>query len=211
MRSNFTTVHKSRCPSLIALDILERDARRLEIRRPPRMRAIGTCRDFALMLCSILRCKGVASRLRCGFASYFDSGWEDHWVCEYWDHQSQTWRLSDPQIDQMLKDRCRITFNPMDVPRQSFVTAGQAWLDCRAGRTDPDRFGHGHVTGLWFVKVNVIRDHYVLNARETSAWDGWRAAPAPKRIVRERDAALLDRSAICPDQQLVEASPDWLA
>jgi len=64
---------------------------------------------------------------------------------------------------------------------------------------------------LWFVKVNVFRDHYVLNGRETSAWDGWRAAPASKRVVCERDAALLDRIAICPEQQIVEVSPDWLA
>jgi transglutaminase superfamily protein len=192
-------------------DILEKDAQRLQIRRPSDRRSIGTCRDFALMLCSFLRSKGVPSRLRCGFAAYFGSGWEDHWVCEYWDKQAQTWRLSDPQIDGMLKDRYRIEFDPKDVPRQSFVTAGQAWLDCRSGKSDPDRFGHGEVAGSWFVKVNLLRDHYVLNGRETSAWDGWRAAPPSKRIVREADVALLDDLASCPEQPLVEVLPDWLA
>jgi hypothetical protein len=148
--------------------IFEKDARRLPIQRPPGKRAVGTCRDFALMLCSFLRSKGIPSRVRCGFAAYFSSPWEDHWVCEYWDEQTGRWHLSDPQIDELLKNRLRIEFDPNDVPRQAFVTAGQAWLDCQAGRSDPNRFGHGEVTGLWFIKVNVLRDYYVLNALETS-------------------------------------------
>ncbi|MGH6880793.1 transglutaminase-like domain-containing protein [Hypericibacter sp.] len=192
-------------------DILERDGQGLETRRPSSKRALGTCRDFALMLCSILRSQGVPARLRCGFAAYFGSGWEDHWVCEYWDSRAQTWRLSDPQIDEMLKARYRIGFDPTDVPRQSFLTAGQAWLDGRRGKSDPDRFGHGEVTGAWFVKVNVVRDHYVLNDRETSIWDGWRAALPSKRVVNPEEFALLDDLAADPEQPLVEVVPDWLA
>lgn len=191
-------------------EIFGKDARPLQIRRPADKRAVGTCRDFALMLCSFLRSKGVPARLRCGFAAYFGAGWEDHWVCEHWDAQSQTWRISDPQIDGMLKDRCRIDFDPKDVPRKCFVTAGRAWLDCRSARYDPDRFGHGKVTGLWFVRVNLIRDHYVLNGREASAWDGWRAAPPSRRMVGEHETELLDDLAARPEQDLVEVIPDWL-
>ncbi len=192
-------------------DILQRDAQGLDARRPSSRRALGTCRDFALMLCSILRSQGLPARLRCGFAAYFGSGWEDHWVCEYWDDPTQSWRLSDPQIDRMLKDRYRIGFDPKDVPRQSFLTAGQAWLDCRSGKADPDRFGHGEVTGAWFVKVNVIRDHYVLNGRETSIWDDWRAASPSQRVVGPDEVALLDDLAADPEQPLVEVVPDWQA
>jgi Transglutaminase-like superfamily len=192
-------------------DIFGRDAQPLQIQRPANRRTIGTCRDFALVLCSVLRSKGVPSRLRCGFAAYFGSGWEDHWVCEYWDKPARAWHLSDPQIDGFLKDRYRIEFDPANVPRRFFMTAGEAWRDCRNPRSDPDRFGHGEVTGLWFVKVNLIRDHYVLNGRETSAWDGWRATPPSKRLVREEDAALLDDLAARPEQPIVEVVPDWLA
>ena len=39
------------------------------------------------------------------------------------------------------------------------------------------RFGHGQTKGLWFMKVDLIRDFYALNNRETSAWDRWRDAP----------------------------------
>jgi len=191
-------------------DILARDSCCLETQRPPERRAIGTCRDFALMLCCFLRSKGIPSRLRCGFAAYFGRSWEDHWVCEYWDKQTQTWRLSDAQIDQVLKDRLQIKFDPRDVPRQSFITAGQAWLDCRSKNSDPNHFGHGSYTGLWFVRVNVIRDHYALNGRETSAWDGWRTA-LPGRVICDSEMTWLDGIATRPEQQLIEVYPDWLA
>ncbi|WP_456781864.1 transglutaminase domain-containing protein [Bradyrhizobium sp. USDA 3315] len=31
----------------------------------------ATCRDFSLMLCSVLRHHGVPARIRCGFGRYF--------------------------------------------------------------------------------------------------------------------------------------------
>jgi len=101
-------------------------------------------------------------------------------------------------------------FDPADVPRQAFLTAGQAWLGCRGAGLDPNHCGHGEVTGEWFIKVNVIRDHYVVNARETSAWDDWRGAPKSKRVVGEHEVALLDDLAARPDQPLIELHPDWL-
>ena len=209
--ADYRTVSRATLPVAERLDaIFEKDAQHLQIPRPPSKRAVGTCRDFALMLCSFLRCKGIPARVRCGFAAYFSNPWEDHWVCEYWDERSRRWLLSDPQIDELLKDRCRIEFDPTDVPRRAFLTAGQAWIDCRNGRSDPTHFGHGEVTGSWFIKVNVLRDHYVLNARETSAWDRWRAAPLPRRVIGAHEIALLDDLAACPEQQLVEVVPNWL-
>ena len=191
--------------------IFERDSRALDVRRCPAQRSAGTCRDFALLLCSVLRGKGVAARVRCGFADYFGDGWDDHWVCEYWDREVQDWRLSDAQLDEVLRAALRIPFDPTDVPRRSFLTAARAWTECRAGNAGPERFGHGEITGLWFVKVNVIRDHFAISNRETSSWDGWRAAPESRRVVSGPDAALLDEIAARPEQPLVEFDPDWLA
>ena len=191
--------------------ILANDPRDLQTPRPPAGRAIGTCRDFALMLCSFLRGKGVPARVRCGFASYFRTSWEDHWICEYWDRETHRWLLSDAQIDGLIAAKCRIEFDPADVPRHAFMTAGDAWLACRDGRLDPDHFGHGDITGAWFIKINVIRDHYVLSCHETSAWDGWRAASSANRVVHEHELALLDNLAARPNQQFVEVAPDWSA
>jgi Transglutaminase-like superfamily len=189
--------------------ILDRDARALTVRRPPARRSVGTCRDFALLLCAFLRSKGISARLRCGFANYLSDGWEDHWVCEYWDKQTQSWRLSDPQIDDVLKENRKIAFDPSDTPRYVFMTAGQAWTACREGKGDPDGFGHGNITGLWFVKVNVVRDHFAINNRETSAWDSWRAASKSSRVVFDRDWAVLDEIAVGPEQPIRDLRPDW--
>ncbi|MBP2486362.1 transglutaminase domain-containing protein [Rhizobium leguminosarum] len=190
-------------------DVLRRDPRPLNIARSADKRSVGTCRDYALMLCSFLRCREIPARVRCGFAAYFSHGWEDHWVCEYWDSSAGEWCLCDPQIDQMLRQRNQISFGPANVPRQSFMSAGEAWLECRRAKADPASFGHGNVTGLWFVKINVLRDHYVLNGRETSSWDRWRDAPQPKRAVIGGELELLDALATSPDQPLVEIAPDW--
>jgi hypothetical protein len=192
-------------------NILALDAQPLHVTRAPERRAVGTCRDFALMLCAMLRSKGIPARVRCGFAAYFHTGWEDHWVCEYWDRATQAWRLSDPQLDAIQQRLCHVAFDTTDVPRDAFVTAGQAWLDCRANRVDPNRYGHGDVTGLWFVQVNVMRDHYVINNRETSVWDSWRAAPSSMRIVKDADIVRLDAVAAAPERPFVAVTPDWLA
>ena len=191
-------------------DILQRDPRPLHARRPAEKRSTGTCRDFALTLCSFLRCSNVPARVRCGFAAYFAGEWEDHWVCEYWDAKTGTWRLSDPQIDHLLQQRNRIAFDPADVPRQFFMTAGEAWLKCRRAGADPQAFGHGSVTGWWFLRVNVLRDHYVLNGRETSPWDRWREAPQQNRSVPDDETALLDDLAARPEQPLIEITAHWL-
>lgn len=191
-------------------DVLRRDPRPLHEPRVPADRSPGTCRDYALLLCALLRAKGVPARLRCGFAAYFGPGWEDHWVCEYRD--GATWRLADAQLDPPMRARLGAAFEPADVPRQAFLTAGEAWQACRAGRAAPETFGHGDEgTGLWFVKVNVHRDHLALNGRETSAWDGWRSAPPAARRVSDDELALLDALAADPERPLIERSPDWQA
>ena len=59
------------------------------------------------------------------------------------------------------------------------------------------------------MKVNVVRDHYAINNRETSAWDSWRDAPGSKRMVSDQDLAWLDDIAACPERPVAEISPDW--
>lgn len=208
--SRFDRVSRTTLPVAERLSlVLERDARALRIGCPPAQRTVGTCRDFALLLCAFLRSKGIAARLRCGFADYLGDGWEDHWVCEYWDRETQSWRLSDAQMDDVLSEKRNIAFDPTDVPRRSFMTAGQAWTACRSGECDPGRFGHGAVKGLWFVKVNAVRDHYAINNRETSAWDAWREASKSKRIVFDQDGALLDDIAARPECAMIDIDADW--
>jgi hypothetical protein len=114
-------------------------------------------------------------------------------------------------MDQVISMKCNVSFNPTDVPRQAFITAGVAWLDCRSGRSDPNQFGHGQTKRLWFLKVNVIRDHYAINNQEVSDWDERRAAPEPARAVDDREVSLLDSLANFPECTFAGIIPDWRA
>ena len=77
-RSAFGTISRTTLPIKQRLAaLIERDGRELDESRLPKQRQIGTCRDFALMMCAFLRTKGTPARLRSGFASYFGEGWED--------------------------------------------------------------------------------------------------------------------------------------
>lgn len=189
--------------------LVGRDGRELESRMPTQ-REVGTCRDFALMMCAFLRAKGTAARLRCGFASYFGEDWEDHWVCEYWNSREARWCLSDAQLDETIKAACKVTFDAADVPRDRFLTAGEAWLRCRAGHDDPNRYGQGSIRGIWFMSVNVVRDAFAVNNRETSAWDRWREAPSALRTVSQRALAMLDQLSSKPEEACGELMPPWL-
>jgi hypothetical protein len=181
-------VHK-RLDQLLAID-----PRPLTIARPGASRALATCRDFALMLCAVLRQHGVPARVRCGFGTYFTGhAYHDHWVCEYWVQDEQRWRLVDAELDELHRDLLKFDFAPTDVPRTAFITGIEAWQRCRTGVIDPAQLGHGTTTGLFFARVNLARDLLALAKHETSSWDSWRAAREPH--LTQDDAALL----LCDD------------
>ncbi|GGN73616.1 hypothetical protein GCM10011579_051860 [Streptomyces albiflavescens] len=169
----------------------ERADQPLTRRRAPDERFVGTCRDFSLLLCSLLRATGTPARLRCGFATYFTEGFhEDHWVTEY-RLPDGSWRLADAQIAYGPYD---VGFDPLDVPRDRFVVAGQAWRECRAGRADPGTFGVSWLglKGLWFVRGNVLHDLAALNGVEVLPWDGWGPEILDDAALTEDDIALTD-------------------
>lgn len=61
--------------------------------RPENERLIVDCRSFALLLCAVLRQRGIPARVRCGFARYLEpSHLQDHWVCEHWNGERWIWR-----------------------------------------------------------------------------------------------------------------------
>ena len=159
-------------------EILERvavhDSRPLTHPRPPGERFAGCCRHYALLLVAMLRSKGIAARARCGFGAYFAKHrFVDHWVTEYFDAAQRRWILADTQIDDRQRALFGIDFDTLDVPREKFLVAGDAWRLCRDGRADPQAFGVLDMAGLWFIASNVIRDVAALNNREMLPWDVW--------------------------------------
>src|SRR5207244_11964119 len=74
--------------------MLALDSRPLEEPRPPERRFVGNCRHFTVLLCALLRARGVAARARCGFGAYFDPPRsEDHWVRQRGDGERGSWPL----------------------------------------------------------------------------------------------------------------------
>ena len=147
------------------------------------------------MLCSILRENGTPARARCGFGAYFTPGkFEDHWVCEYWNDKESRWILVDAQLDAIQRKALNIDFNPLDVPRDRFIIAGDAWQMCRSGRAEANRFGltFANLSGMWFIAGNVVRDLASLNRMEMLPWDVWGLMEMNDAGLTEERKALLD-------------------
>lgn len=123
---------------------------------------------------AMLRSHGIAARARCGFGAYFVKDmFVDHWVTEYFNQAQQRWVLVDSQIDAEQRAKFGIDFDTLDIPREKFLVAGDAWKLCRDGKANPQSFGVLDMFGLWFIASNVIRDVAALNNREMLPWDVW--------------------------------------
>ena len=178
--------------------IMALDGRPLAEARPPERRLVGTCRNFTVLMVAMLRAKGMPARARCGFGAYFSRDtFEDHWVCEYWIEAESRWALADPQFDAIWIERLGIGHEVMDVPRDRFLVAGDAWTLCRKGGAAPARFGivFSGLRGLWFVAGDLVRDLAALNRVEALPWDVWGAQPGPGWDPRADELALFDRVA----------------
>jgi transglutaminase superfamily protein len=194
-------------PAMLAR-ILARDAGSLAAARAPEKRLIGVCCHFALLACSALRHHGVPARVRVGFANYFEPGFhDDHWITEYWD--GTRWRLMDPELTPQVCRHFGVPFDPCDVPRDRFVTAGLAWLGVRSGRIDQATCGvlRAGITGEWFVAGSVVRDLAALNKREMLPWDYWGIARGlrPGIPLTEATAARIDVLA----EMMADPDADW--
>jgi Transglutaminase-like superfamily len=184
--------------------ILAHDARNLAIERTLDARLVCVCRHFTLMMVAMLRAHRIPARARCGFASYFEPGkFVDHWVCEYWRAGQARWVLVDAQIDALHRGVFKPDFDPLDVPRDRFVIAGEAWMKCRAGQSDPARFGILNMWGLWFIAGNVLRDFAALNNVEMLPWDVWGGLPQSDSSFNDDQFVQLDelaRLTLSPDE-----------
>jgi hypothetical protein len=186
------TVHVRPVSALLDV-IMARDPRPLEIARDPAARTTASCRTFTVLTVSMLRAIGTPARARCGFAGYFVDGWnEDHWIVEY--RAGDRWKLADIQLDELQLKAIGADFDPLDLPRDRFLTAVEAWTKIRAGEADAATFGieGTDLAGQWFVAGEVLHDRAALQNVETLPWDAWDPMPSPEDEV---DLALFDRYA----------------
>ncbi|WP_369201068.1 transglutaminase-like domain-containing protein [Streptomyces sp. PU-14G] len=164
--------------------------------RPADQRLAGTCRDFCIVLCALLRQAGIPARLRGGYADYFPPyPWDDHWVVEYWESGSG-WRFADPQMAEAAEHHT-LDFDVHNVPRDRFVPAGEAWLACRRGHLDPARYTASVIeqAGMGVVQGTVVRDLAALNRFEVFPWDSWGIMTKDFAELTAAELTLLDRAA----------------
>ena len=140
------------------------------------------------------------------------------------------WCIDVPTLQQRVKeeDIRHVTGEPGDVlffdcnlvhgsnhnmsplPRNTFIPGGDLWIAIQRGGLNADSCGHGEHRGLWFVAVNVVRDHLALNGRLTSAWDGWRAATDAHKAAFDSELKVYDELARKPDQPATAFAHYWL-
>lgn len=89
-----------------------------------------TCRGEAVLLASILKAKGIPTRVRSGFAEYLrhDGTYYDHWITEYYNESKNRWVLVD--ADNQWGDT-KIDFDLNDIPRNEFLLGAEAYLNLR--------------------------------------------------------------------------------
>jgi hypothetical protein len=193
------------------------DSRPFDVAREPSARVPGNCRHFTVFTVAALRAHGIPARARCGFGAYFGTGWhEDHWVCEYWDATAGRWTLADAQIDDVQRRVFGIGFDVLDVSRDDFLVAGDAWRRCRAGLADPGTFGLSLLdeAGYWWIADNLLRDVAALNNMEMLPWDAWGGMLRPNEEPDEAQLAFFDQLAALttdPDAGFAELTARYQA
>jgi hypothetical protein len=201
--------HLRRLDHMLAA-IHARDPRPLDVAREPAARAIGVCRHFTVLLIARLRANGIPARARVGFGSFFNPPqYEDHWVGEYWNASQKRWILVDAQLDEPQRKAMKVDFDPLDVPRDRFVLAHDAWTRSRRGEIDDKRFGFSpvHMTGSWFILGDLIRDAVALNGVELLPWDVWGGMTKPNAGLTADELAFGDhlaRLTAAPDEHARE-------
>ena len=173
------------------------DPRPLSEPRDVAARTVGCCRDFALMLTSILRHKGVPARVRTGIARYFRApdGYllEDHYITEFWNQNESRWQQVDPQIDQVQRPAIEPGLDILDLPAGRFLTGWQLLDALRHGEVDPGKVGFPPVNGgFTYGRSKLFADFVGVTGHELPV-HGWWGIGAPTSPEQPGDKALLDR------------------
>jgi hypothetical protein len=152
-------------------ELLRLDPAPVVIPRDAMKRVVGTCRHFAVISCALLRQRGHVARVRCGFATYFQTGQGlDHWITEYWNGVDARWFRIDSEI--LGGD---VLAHPEDLQPGEFLSGGEAWSAFRQGTIDASTYGV-YGTDNWGaaeIRGNAVKDLAALNKVEMLPWDEW--------------------------------------
>ncbi len=163
------------------ISILRKRGNDFSTEKPIAARFVGLCYHWAVLATSVLRSRGYACRVRCGFAPYLgsDQFGIDHTVIELWRPEQRRWQLIDPELIAIApiasKNVLRISepIDPYEVSRHQFHLAAEAWLNYRTGRVPDGYYGLGaDESSAGFVRVSLIRDWLnILCAEQNVSFD----------------------------------------
>ena len=134
------------------------DSRGLVKDRKPEHRLVLGCRDYSLLLASILKYRGIPARLRTGHATYLIPGFHaSHVICEVWNEEDKRWMLIDPGLGMV------------DFSREKFDFSYDAWLKMQKGELNSNLFGSpGKGAGMMSIIVKIPHDlASILGAEHT--------------------------------------------
>lgn len=150
--------------SAMLTELYRRDERGFVADRKVRAKLVLTCRYDSIIVASILKSKGIPSRVRSGFAPYFIDGKSiDHWINQYWDDSQHRWVTID--VDGSISHNG--SFDAYDLPDGTFDWPAQAWIDVRRGKTEPSYYWNaGDFSGLMPIAWELFYDFHCLMNNE---------------------------------------------
>ncbi len=123
-------INKYTSVKLILEGLQNYDSTGLTINRKPEDRLVLGCQNYALLLASILKYKGIPARVRYGHATYLIPDFHtSHVICEVWNKSEKRWMLVDPNL------------NMVDFNRNKFDISNEAWLQMQKSDIDPNQYG----------------------------------------------------------------------
>jgi hypothetical protein len=128
--------------------LLSYDSRGLVQDRKPEHRLVLGCRDYAILLASVLKYRGIPARCRYGHATYLIPEFHaSHVICEVWNENDKRWMLVDPGM------------NMVDFSRDKFDFSNDAWLQMQKNEIDPNIYGNpGQYSGPVSIVAKVCGD-----------------------------------------------------
>jgi hypothetical protein len=146
-------------------------------KREPDQKLVGNCRDYSVMLVSMLRHQGVPARMRSGVARYFyppqEAMLEDHFICEFWNQETDRWQRVDPQIDDLQRRILQMRIDPLNLPPDQFLDAGESYVELKSGKVAEEKIGIFDFRGWPYVLYKLVSDLACINSVEVLPWEGW--------------------------------------
>jgi formylglycine-generating enzyme required for sulfatase activity len=127
--------------------LLSYDSRGLVKDRKVENRLVLACREYAMLLASILKYRGIPARVRSGFAPYLNPGFHTgHIICEVWNKNENRWMLVDPSKDMI------------DFGREKFELGNDVWLKMQNNEIDLKLYGMMGQPGLAIITTALCHD-----------------------------------------------------